>query len=162
MSFEAAGKVALVRPAHGTPDAGDGLVGMQEQDGGVLGAELGEASHRGAPSGGIEQPDQIARGNVQPTGQVSQGPRVGQVRFQRLHRLDDRRMRRPGQFGQPTPRLNHCLAELAEQERQAANDVGPVQRQWPMPERGQRVQMREAVTEGSLGKIDGKDSAAGR
>jgi hypothetical protein len=40
VGLEAAGEVALVGPAHGTPDAGDGLVGVEQKDGGVLGAEL--------------------------------------------------------------------------------------------------------------------------
>ncbi len=41
MGLEAAREVALIRPADRAPDAGDGIVGVQEKDGGVLGAELG-------------------------------------------------------------------------------------------------------------------------
>ena len=49
VGLEAAGEVALVRPAHRAPDAGDRFIGVQEQDGGVLGAELGQVAMGGSP-----------------------------------------------------------------------------------------------------------------
>src|SRR6266566_3886589 len=51
VGFEAAGEAALVGPADRAPDAGDRLVGVQEQDGGVLGAELAQVGH-GRKDGG--------------------------------------------------------------------------------------------------------------
>ena len=52
-----------------------------------------------------------------------------------------------GIFVPLTTVLGDGLAELAEQERQAADDVGPVQRGRPVPEVGQRVEMNQAVAE---------------
>jgi hypothetical protein len=80
MGLETAGEAALVGPADRTADPGDRLVGVQEQDGGVfevvgeaadgieaveLGAELAQVGHGRKPGGGVEQPDQVARGAVQ-------------------------------------------------------------------------------------------------
>jgi hypothetical protein len=65
MGLETAGEAALVGPAGRTADPGDRLVGVQEQDGGVFGAELAQVGHGRKPGGGVEQPDQVARGEVQ-------------------------------------------------------------------------------------------------
>ena len=46
VGLEAAGEAALVGPADCAPDAGDRLIGVQEQDGRVLGAELAVARKR--------------------------------------------------------------------------------------------------------------------
>ena len=48
-------------------------------------------------------------------------------------------MCRAGIFVPLTTVLGDGLAELAEQERQAADDIGPVQRGRPVPQVGQRV-----------------------
>jgi hypothetical protein len=86
VGFEAAGEAALVGPADRAPDAGDRLVGMQQPDGGVLGAELGQVGHGRQPGGGVEQPDQVARRQVQLGGQDLQRPVPGQVAFEQAHR----------------------------------------------------------------------------
>ena len=56
-------------------------------------------------------------------------------------------MRRPGFAGRRAAGLRDGPAELAEQERQAADDVGPVQGGRAVPQRGQRVEMNQAVAE---------------
>src|SRR5207237_8117015 len=63
--LEATGEIILVRPADRAADAGDGFVGVQEQQGGVLGADLGQVGHGGQAGGGVEQPHQVAGGKVQ-------------------------------------------------------------------------------------------------
>ena len=72
-----AGEHALVGPADRAPDAGDRLTGVQQQDGGVLGAELAQVSHGGQPGSSIEQPDQVARSEMQLGRQAGQRPVPG-------------------------------------------------------------------------------------
>src|SRR6266581_9699494 len=79
VGFETAGEAALVGPADRAPDAGDRLVGVQEQDGGVLGAELAQVGHGGQPGSSIEQPDQVARSEMQLGRQAGQRPVPGDV-----------------------------------------------------------------------------------
>ena len=57
-------------------------------------------------------------------------------------------MRRPGLSGQLAAGLGDRLAELAEQERQPADDIGPVQGGRAVPQRSQRVEVTEAFAEG--------------
>jgi hypothetical protein len=85
---------------------------------------------------------------VQFGGQDLQRPVAGEVGFEQAHRLHDRGMHRPGLSGQLAAGLRDGLAELAEQERQATDDIGPVQREWAVPQRGQRIQMNEAFAKG--------------
>jgi len=114
VGLEAPGKAALIRPANRAPDAGDRLIGVQEQDGGVLGAELAQVGHGGQPGGGVEQPYQVAGGEVQLGRQAGERPAPGQVGFEQAHRLDDGGMRRSRVPGRRAAGLRDGLAELAE------------------------------------------------
>jgi hypothetical protein len=58
--------------------------------------------------------------------------------------------------------LRGCPAELAEQERQAAHDVGPVRRRGLVPQRRQRVEVREAFTERRRSQAHGQHTMPGR
>ena len=64
MGLEATGEFALIRSSDRAADAGDRFVGVQEHDGGVFGAELGQVRHGRQPGGGVEQPHQVAGGEV--------------------------------------------------------------------------------------------------
>jgi hypothetical protein len=71
-------------------------------------------------------------------------------------------MCRAGLFVPLAAILGHGLAELAEQERQPADDVGPVQRGRPVPQPGQRVEMDKAFAQRGQVKADGQHAAARR
>ena len=57
-------------------------------------------------------------------------------------------MCRPGLSGQLAAGLGDGLAELAEQERQPADDVGTVQGGRAVPQRSQRVEVTQAFAQG--------------
>ena len=105
---------------------------------------------------------QVAGGEVQFGCQDLQRPVAGEVGFEQAHRLHDRGMHRPGLSGRHTASLRDRLAELAEQERQATDDIGPVQRERSVPQRGQRIQMNKALADGSRLEPDRQHAAAGR
>jgi hypothetical protein len=76
---------------------------VQEQDGGVLGAELAQVGHGGQAGGGVEQPYQVAGGEVQLGCQAGQRPAPGQVGFEQEHRLDDGGAPESPKHGEPRP-----------------------------------------------------------
>jgi len=98
---------------------------------------------------------------VQLGGQASQRPGAGDVGFEQAHRLHDRRMRQRGLAGPCPAGLRDGPAELAEQEHQAADDVGPVQRGRAVPQRGQRAEVSKAIADGGFpGDISQADITA--
>jgi raffinose/stachyose/melibiose transport system permease protein len=101
VSLEAPGEVILIRPAHGAPDAADRLVGMQEQDGRVLGAQLAEVGHGRQSGGRLEEPDEMAGGEMQLAGQLREGPLPGEIRLKQAHRAPGGRPRRPRPIESP-------------------------------------------------------------
>ena len=113
---EAAREVVLVRPAHGSPDGGDGLIGVEQQDGGMLGAKLGKVGHGGKSGGGLEHPHQMAGGEVGFGGQLSQRPPAGDVGLQHAQHAPDGGMRRRSLMGQYSMGARHGASEMAEQQ----------------------------------------------
>jgi len=66
-----------------------------------------------------------AGGEVKSLGQLGEGPLPGEVGLERAHRLPDRGVQRARRGRRQRVGLGHP-AELAEQQRQAAEDVAPV------------------------------------
>jgi hypothetical protein len=105
----------------------------------VLGAELGQVCHGGQSGGVIEQPDEVPRDEVQFGRQAGQRPTAGQIGLEQAYGPDDGGMGGSCFPGRGAAGLRDSLAELAEQQRKAADDVRAVQRGRAVPQRGVAV-----------------------
>lgn len=160
MGLEPAGEVVLVWPAHRAPDAGDGVVGVQQQHRRPLGPDLRQVGLRRQPRGVLEQPYQVRRRQVELLRKVSERPRAGDVGLEHPHRAPHRRMRPALGGAVRVVGRRGGAAELAKQRAGQAEDVAPEPVQGAVPERVQGLQVRVAAVVGGGVQAEAQHAAA--
>jgi hypothetical protein len=160
--LEAAGEVILVGPSHRAADAGDRVVGVQQQHRRPLGPDLGQVRLRRQPGGVLEQPHQVRGREVEFLPEVPKRPRAGDVRLEHPHRALHGRVRPALGGAVQLAGRGGLPAELAEQRADQAEDIAPVPVKRAVAERVQVLQMRVAAVVGGIDKPERQHATAGR